>query len=276
VSWIELAPHHKYGLPLPSPVMPAAGAFGYGEAYRDLIDYGDLGAIVTHPVSLRRRPVAHGPRVAARGEGFVVHTGLPNPGLKRVVREHRDFWARGPLPVIVHLLTTTPEEVARGVERLAGVRGVMGVELGLDDGTPLEEALAYLDAAHAAPLPVIARVPFGDVRSLALPLAEGGADALTLTAPPRAILPLAGREGGVRGRLYAPALLPLLLELLDRWCETLPVPVIACGGIASTEDALACLERGAVAVQVDALLWRDPSLLAHIAHDVGRATREGA
>ena len=78
MTWIELAPRHKQGLPIPSPVMPAAGTFGYGPEYRDLMAYKAaddadkaadnadkaaddadkaandahlLGAIVTNPVS---------------------------------------------------------------------------------------------------------------------------------------------------------------------------------------------------------------------------------
>jgi dihydroorotate dehydrogenase (NAD+) catalytic subunit len=86
MTWIELAPHHKTGLPISSPLMPAAGVFGYGECYRDLIDDEALGALVTNPVSLRPRTAARAPRIAVHGETFVVHTGLPNPGLKRVRR----------------------------------------------------------------------------------------------------------------------------------------------------------------------------------------------
>ena len=68
-----------------------------------------------------------------------------------------------------------------------------------------------------------------------------------------------------RGRLYGPAILPLLLEQLARWADALPVPVIACGGITSPVEARACLNLGAAAVQIDALLWRRPALLAEVA-----------
>ncbi|MGC9347269.1 MAG: tRNA-dihydrouridine synthase, partial [Anaerolineae bacterium] len=70
----------------------------------------------------------------------------------------------------------------------------------------------------------------------------------------------------MRGRLYSAALFPILLDTLSPWADKLSVPVIACGGIASAEDAMACLSLGATALQVDALLWRDPALLARIAH----------
>lgn len=270
---IELAPRHKYGLSLPTPVMPAAGIFGYGEAYRDLIDYGGLGAIVTHPVSLRARKAAHGTRLATRGEHLLVHTGFPNAGLRQVLREHRAFWAHQSLPVILHLLATTPPEVERACEILSRERCVVGVELGLDEGTPVEEALELLDAVRiGGTLPVIVRLPFGGVDALARPLAEAGADALTISAPPRALLPAEEEDdekrSWSRGRFYGPALFPLLLHQLTRWVKDLPVPVVACGGIASSVDARACLDAGVIAVQVDAMIWRRPSLLEEVAAGV--------
>jgi dihydroorotate dehydrogenase (NAD+) catalytic subunit len=198
-----------------------------------------------------------------------VHTGLPNPGVRRVIRRHARRWARLDCPVIVHVITTSPGDVARACERLAGVRNVCGIELGLDDGTALDDALVFLDAARSAcPLPLIVRLPFDGVERLALPLVEAGVDALTFTAPPRGRLPHPAGEASpdmVRGRLYGPALFPILLQRLTQWAEGLPVPLIACGGIRTSEEARACLDAGATAVQVDALLWRDPRLLTRVA-----------
>ncbi|HQE92915.1 MAG TPA: hypothetical protein PLH19_13670 [Anaerolineae bacterium] len=280
---IELAPRHKFGLPIASPVMPAAGAFGYGDSYHDLVDLSALGAMVTNPVSLRPREAAGGERIAVHGEHFVTHTGLPNPGVPRVLRQYRPLWERLPVPVIVHLVATTPAETAEAAEHLAGIPNVMGIELGLIDSITPQRALDLLKAACAeGDLPVIVRVPFSSVDRLAPCLADGGAAALTLTAPPRAILPVTAAAEScetrryVRGRLYGPALFPLLLNTLARWTHRLPIPVIACGGIASLQDAIACLELGATAIQIDALLWRDPSLLQRIAEGLAAcATSHG-
>ncbi len=263
--------------------MPAAGTFGYGEVYGDLVEMGVLGAVVTHPVSLRPRQVAKGRRVAVRGEHFVVHTGWPNPGLSQVIRLYGAVWARSPVPVIVHLIVRTPRGAAVAARRLSGVPGVAAIELGLAERTTAERACALVEAARTeGDLPVLVRVPFEQVR-LAEPLVEAGADALTLTAPPRAVLPLGESEekGGIvarymRGRLYGPAIFPLLLHNLAQWAQRLPVPVIACGGIASPEDAQACLYLGATAVQVDALLWRDPALLMRVAQGVQAVMFDGA
>lgn len=274
---IELAPRHKFGLPIASPVMPAAGAFGYGDTYHDLVDLRVLGALVTNPVSLNPREGARGQRIAVHGDHFVAHTGLPNPGVQRVLRHYRQMWERLPIPVIVHLIATTPAETAKAAERLSGIPNVAGIELGLVDNITPQRALNLLDAARAAgDLPVIVRVPFTSVDALAPLLANHGADALTLTAPPRAVLPVldAPEDSEVRrylrGRLYGTALFPLLLNVLARWCSKLPVPVIACGGIASLQDAIACLELGATALQIDALLWRDPVILQRIAEGLAK------
>ena len=261
---IELAPRHKYGLPIAAPVMPAAGAFGYGDAYRDLIAVHDLGAIVTNPVSWRPRHAAAGPRVVIHDESFLVHTGHPNPGVRKVVRQHRQGWEHLDVPIIVHLLAATPSEVAEAAAWLSGVHVVAGLELGLAADVTPEQAAICLDAAQTeGDLPVIARVPFGRVGELAPLLVEAGADALTLTAPPRAVT-ITDEDGGhrlVRGRLYGRALFPLLLHELSQWAKELPTPVIACGGIATPAEAQACLDVGAVAVQIDALLWRAPGIV---------------
>lgn len=271
----DLAPHHKFGLSLKSPVMPASGAVGYGDEYSDLINYGLLGAFVTNPVSLRPRKTSRGTRLRVYSDHLVVHTGLPNPGVKAVIHKYSKIWERLPIPVIVHLVTTTPDETLKVALRLSNITGVVGIELGLADRTTPDHAIRLVHAAAEGDLPVIVRVPFGRVDELASLLSEEGASALTLTAPPRVVLP---PEQGIqdensrfyRGRLYGPAVFPLLLGVLSRWARKLPVPIIACGGIQSAQEALACLNLGATAVQIDAVLWRDPTLLDTISQELTR------
>lgn len=270
---IELAPRHKFGLALDGPLMAASGTFGYGDVYQDFLDLSLLGAIVTNPVSWRPRRAAAGQRIGVRDEHFVIHTGWPNPGVRRAIRTYGEVWERSPVPVIVHLLATRPSEVHRAAARLSGIPGVRGVELGFVADTEPERALSQLEAAaDGGDLPVIAQIPFGRVGELASLLTDHGADALVLTAPPRAVLPLdVGVVDGqrvaryMRGRLYSAALFPILLDMLSRWADKVSVPVIACGGIASAADAMACLNLGASALQIDALLWRDPTILGRIA-----------
>ena len=265
-TMIDLAPHNKYGLPLKSPVMAASGAVGYGDEYSDLIDYSLLGALVTNPVSLRPRKSARGTRLRTHSGHLIVHTGLPNPGIKAVVQKYRKVWERLPIPVIIHLLATTPGELSKGSTYLSNVAGVQAIELGLADNTKPDRAVQMLHAAVTGDLPVIVKIPFRRVDELAPLLAEEGASALTLTAPPRVVLPPQERQQEensrfYRGRLYGPAVFPLMLETLSRWSRKLPVPIVACGGIQTSQQALACINLGATAVQIDAVLWRNPALI---------------
>lgn len=274
---IELAPTHKYGLALPTPVMPAAGVFGYGDVYRDLLDAGVLGALVTNPISLRPRSVAQGQRILTRGEQVLIHTGLPNAGVKAILHQYGKYWERAPVPVIPHLVATTPAETSKAAVLLSAAPGVGGIELGLAENVSEDKAGGLLHAAQDSGLPIIVQIPFSRVDALAPRLVEAGADALTLTAPPRAVLPLPAAsedksDSGMRlmrGRLYGPAVFPQLLNVLARFAapgaHQLHVPIIACGGITSPADALACVSLGAAAVQVDVQVWRTPDVLREIA-----------
>jgi dihydroorotate dehydrogenase (NAD+) catalytic subunit len=272
---IEIAPNHKYGFSLKAPVMPAAGSFGFGDAYSNVVEIALLGAVVTNPVSLRRRRPATGLRLAVHEDVFVVHTGWPNPGIRRVIRDFRETWAHLPVPVIVHLLASRPDELAQAAAYLSGLRNVAAIELGFSTGVSPRLAVELLDAAREGDLPLIAKIPFERVDQLAPYLARHGVDAVTLMSPPRAVLPSISADPRtsvaryLRGRLYGRALFPMLLNALSRWTDKLGCAVLACGGIASPEEALACINLGAAAVQIDALLWRDPSLLTVIARALG-------
>ena len=77
---IELAPQHKTGLSLKSPIMPASGCAGFASEYAALIDWSKWGAFVTNPVTARPRKPAGDPVSIDLGAAALVHTGIPNPG----------------------------------------------------------------------------------------------------------------------------------------------------------------------------------------------------
>ena len=165
--------------------------------------------------------------------GFLLHTGLPNPGLRAVLRQEAGRWARSALPVIVHLLAAVPDEVARMAARLEGVEGVMGLEIGLPPLAAAADALALVQAALGE-LPVIASLPPGRLAELGPLLREAGVAAVSL-APERGALP--GPDGRlVRGRLYGPGLLPAALAAVET-AVRLGLPVIGGGGVYSQADA---------------------------------------
>lgn len=251
----------KIDLYLDPPVMNAAGTLGFAPNPRGLLDLNLFGAFVTNPISLAARSPASGRRYQHMAGGFLLHTGHPNPGLSRVIRQQRRSWAQASIPVIVHLLAQTPAEVSQMVLRLEGLENVMGIELGLPPAIDKEAAQALVQAA-AGELPIIARVHLEQVlaeASQVLPLVENmlaaGAAAISLGA----LRGTLAQSDGSRfsGRLYGPAVFPLALRAVENLAAE-GLPIIAAGGIYQPADQQAMLSAGAQAVQLDACLWRLP------------------
>src|SRR5512141_573128 len=120
----------KRDLYFSKPLMNAAGSLGFAPDTRVGISLESLGAFVTNPFSLRpRRPTAK-PAVIDHPGGFLLHTGLPNPGFRAGVKRYSAKWARAELPIIVHLMADRPEETQRMVRMLEAQENIMAVELG--------------------------------------------------------------------------------------------------------------------------------------------------
>ena len=261
---IELAPQHKIGLALKSPILPAAGCAGYANEYAALIDWSKWGAFVTNPVTARPRQPTGDPVTIDLGAAVLIHTGIPNLGIRAVIEDSQSTWKRLGVPVIVHVAGSTPDDVAECAVRLVIVDGVGGVELGVRDEEDEGAIVALIAAAvEAGEAPVLVRLPLDRAAELAPTCVEAGAAALVVAAPPRGTLPWG--DGFVSGRLYGRGTLPLALRAVRETAARVDVPIVASGGVHTLEDARAMLAAGAVAVQIDALIWRDPNAAMAIA-----------
>ncbi len=265
---IQLTRSGKNTLYVENPVLNAAGVLGYADEYRHLIALGKLGALVTNPVTLMPRTPANGTRVVPLDAGLLLHTGLPNAGIRRVIETYREAWARMPIPVIVHLATASSDDLARCLDALEAVDSVAGVEIGVQDDTPAKDAARWIGTAARSDKPVLFRLPFGADETYAATMADAGAGGLTISAPPRGTSrDAAGKL--VAGRLYGAWVHPLNLHLVLRITSKVDVPVIACGGVHTVDDARTYLNAGAAAVQVDSLAWARPAQVELIARDLG-------
>lgn len=275
---IEIARPGKQSLIVTTPVMPAAGTVGFGDRYKALLDYEKLGALVTNPVTVQPWRPASGTRIVPLDAGVLVHTGLPNPGLSKVIRQNRRLWAGLPIPVILHLVGTSLGQMKRAVELIDEVEEIAAVELGLGDDIEESDAVNLVREASRMEKPLLVRLPFYECGQLALPVAEAGADALVMTAAPRGTA--RDRHTGrlVSGRVYGPLIKPMILRLVGSLRREIPakLPIIASGGIHSPQDARDYIEAGAIAVQVDTATWAQPKMLERIARDLGGwiATRQ--
>jgi dihydroorotate dehydrogenase (NAD+) catalytic subunit len=242
----------KSELVLITPIMNAAGSLGFAPDRRGPTDLSMLGAFITNPISVSARTPAHGARFVSFPGGFLLHTGYPNPGLRAAMRRYARRWERLALPVLVHLLAQRAREVTEMVRKLESLEGVAGFEIGIPAEADVELVRAFALAAGGE-LPVVMRLPLEHAGALADGVERARVAAVSL-APPRGALPLA--DGGyVQGRLYGPALFPQALAAVQTLARR-GMPVIGAGGIYSLAQAEAMLQAGAIAVQLDAVLWR--------------------
>ena len=289
---VELAPGRKLGLLLANPVMAASGTFGYGLELAKTIDVQRLGAIVCKGTTLRARRGNPQPRTVETSAGMLNSIGLQNIGVTALVRKMAPIWATWQVPVIVNIAGQSRDEYAALARRLDGVPGVAGLELniscpnlahGLDFGTDPQMAAAVTVAVRQeTTLPVIVKLTpnVTDIVAVARAVVEAGADALTLvnTYPAMAIGVRTRRPvlGWTFGGLSGPALKPIALRLVYLVAEAVAVPIIGCGGIMSSDDAIEFILAGASAVQVGTATFVNPRAALDVLEGIQRyLTQEG-
>jgi dihydroorotate dehydrogenase (NAD+) catalytic subunit len=243
----------KRDLYFSKPLMNAAGTLGFAPDLRNGISLDSFGAFVTNPFSLRPRSPASKPAVLEYTGGFLFHTGLPNPGLRAGMKKYSARWSRSDLPVIAHLMADRPEETQRMVRMLEAEENVMAAELGF--APLLADDIIHLTLELClGELPLIFSLPVEQVLSLGPRLIQEGAQAISISAP-RGALPLVPAPSPlITGRLYGPSLFPQMLETVYSAAK-IGLPIIGAGGVWTKENADAMLATGALAVQVDAVLW---------------------
>lgn len=253
---IELAPGHKVGLVLDRPLMVAGGTVGYGDALPPGWETAQPGALVVGPVTRHPQSGPEPPRVADVPGGLVLARGLQNRGVRAVMRRYAGLWSRLPVPVLVQIGDRYPADAAYTAREVARASAVAGLELLLPrDGTPGEDQALVRTVIQAVELPVLAKLPLDAPLERAQALVEAGANALVLGHPP---LGMARTRQGtfLSGELYGPGVFPLMLHALHRLATAdLGVPLVACGGIHTRQQMEDALALGAVAVQVESVMW---------------------
>lgn len=250
----------------------ALGRLGFG--------YVVGGTITREPRSGNAKPrIARSP--SARS--MVNAMGLPNPGAEQAARNlARD---RPAAPRLVSVADEALEDSLGTVERLEP--HVDGFEVNAscpnvswgrdrDDEAHLRALIRAIRERTDKPL-MVKLPPFvtGAEREAVLSLArvgqEAGADALTCSNT-RAVADerLAVGAGGLSGKALWPHTARIVTEVREATGHQLPVN--ACGGIFSGEDALTCLLAGATTVQIySSLIYEGPGIASGIARSLAHA-----
>jgi len=242
----------KQDLTFSTPYMNAAGTLGFAPDFRAPVPWDSFNAFVTNPLSLRPRLPTAKPALVEYPGGFLLHTGLPNPGLNAAIKKYARRWADSRLPIIAHLMADRPDETMRMVQSLEEMENIAAVELGF---APLlaDDIILLTIEMSLGELPLIVNLPVEQVLSLGPHAVQEGAAAISLGAPRGLILLENGEQ--VTGRLSGAGLFPQFL-LTVRDAARAGLPVIGAGGVGSKENADAMLSVGALAVQMDTSLWK--------------------
>ncbi len=271
----DLIPGGKRNLSLRNPVMTASGTFGNGLEYTRIFDIQRLGAIASKAITRKPRKGNVQPRIAETAAGMINSIGLQNIGIEAILKDVAPIWATWEVPVIANIAGETVSDYAELAARLDGVPGLAALEMNIScpnvesglefgiDPRAASEVTAAVRRQTGLPLIVKLTPNVNDIVGIAQAVVDAGADALTLiNTYPAMKIDIATRKpalGWGSGGMSGPALKPIAIRLVYQVAKAVRAPIIGCGGITTSEDAIEFLMAGASAVQVGTATFRNPS-----------------
>ena len=264
------------GLTLANPIIPASGTFGFGYEFADLYDINILGSLSMKGTTNDPRFGNPTPRIAEIPDGLINSVGLQNPGVEKVISEElpklRQVYSK---PVLANISGFSVDEFVDCAKKFDAAEGVGILEIniscpnvhggGMSFGTDPKAAAAVTEAVKKAvkkPVYVKLTPNVTDITVIAKAVEAAGADGVCLINTllgmridlKRRRPVIANKMGGMSG----PCLLPLALRMVYQVYETVNIPIIGMGGVASAEDVVEMMLAGASAVEVGAANLVDP------------------
>lgn len=260
-------------LELRNPVMIASGLAGYGDDLEGIVDLSKVGAVVTKTLTLNAREGNPPPRLAEMPAGLMNSIGLANVGCAAFISERLNRLKTLKTKTLISVGGFSEREYCEVALRLEEVGGFDGFEVniscpnvkegGMSFGTSPSKAAGIVRAIRSQtsrPLIVKLTPNVTDIAAIAKACVFAGADALTVGNTFRALaVDVETRRpvlGSGAGGLSGPAIKALCLAKVWEVVSAVGVPVIACGGICSANDALEFSIAGATAFQVGSACLR--------------------
>lgn len=274
------------GIKLANPIGLAAG---FDKSCKVLAPLGEtgFGYVVGGTVTRRPRPGNPKPRIVRRPrERSIVNAmGLPNAGAEQAARNLRASRRTAP-----RLVSLADEELADVLANHALLEPLVdGVELNVscpnvswgrdrDNEAHLKKLLAELVPAKRRPL-FVKLPPFRTpaerdaVMAVAGIAQQGGANGLTCSNTiPVEERRLASGGGGLSGGAVLADTVRIVGEV--RAATGGALPINASGGVFTADDALACIEAGAMTVQIyTGMVYRGPQVVGEITGGLAASLR---
>ncbi|HEV3053697.1 MAG TPA: dihydroorotate dehydrogenase [Solirubrobacteraceae bacterium] len=276
------------GIALDHPIVNGSGTFDAIAARRafgdELLERFPFAAFVSKTVTVEPRHGNPPPRLWELAGGLINSIGLPNKGLEGFLVHDLPELARLPVPLIVNVMGSTPEEFARLITAFAERDEVAALELnvscpnvrtGLDIGADPDATAELIGAVRpltAKPLIVKLTPNATDVPAVASAAEQAGASAVSLinTLKGMALDPTSGEPwlGGTTGGVSGAAVRPVALAQVSAVAAAVGIPIVGMGGVQRGRDALDLIRAGATLVGVGTESFRDPLAGARIAAEL--------
>jgi dihydroorotate dehydrogenase (NAD+) catalytic subunit len=281
------------GIPLAHRVINGSGTFdaiaarkAFGEA---LFEQFPFAAFVSKTVTLEPRQGNPPPRLWELPGGMINSIGLPNKGLHGYLEHDLPRLAELPVPLIVNVMGSTREDVARLVGAFTERDEVSAIELnvscpnvktGLIMGADPNELAALLDVVRPIsekPLIVKLTPNCTSPADVAAAAEQHGADAVSLINTLRGLAMHPGRPGelwlgGGTGGVSGPAVRAIALAQVREVRGRVELPIVGMGGVQSGRHADDLRQAGADLVAVGTESFRDPLAARRIADEMSRFT----
>ena len=273
--------HIGRGLAIKNPVMTASGTFGYGLEYGDFIDLNRLGGVLVKGTTLHPRQGNPYPRMAETPSGMLNAVGLQNKGVDYFCEHIYPAISGYDTAMIVNVSGSQVEDYIETAEKINALEGIPAIELNISCPNVKEGGMAFgVTCAGAASVVRAVRAVYDktlivklspnvtDITEIARAVEAEGADSISMinTLLGMAIDAEKRRPvlSTITGGLSGPAVKPIALRMVWQTAQTVKVPIIGMGGIASATDAIQCLLAGASAVEVGTYNFVDPSVTTQI------------
>jgi len=268
------------GMEMINPIMPASGAYDYFEYNADVFPMSELGAVMIKSVHRNPRGGNAAPRITEVLGGMINAVGIPSVGIERFMVEQLPRFEDIGTNVVLSLSGNAPQHYFESLEIVNDDPRVASIELNLScpnvgSGLPfsanaeaLTEVVSGCRKRTKLPLYVKLSPNVTDVRVTALAAQDCGADAVTLSNTWRAMKIDINKGkpvlGNISGGMSGPAIKPQNMFVVYNTAAVLDIPIIACGGITTWQDAIEYIMAGATALQVGCVNFVNPMAMVEI------------
>ncbi len=260
---------------LKNPIIAAAGTFGYGIEFAELVDLNRLGGFVVKGLSVQPMAGNPSPRMCETPSGMVNSIGLQNIGVRAFVAEKLPQLRQYDTAIIANVFGHCIKDYVEVIRVLEDTEGLAAYELnvscpnvehgGAEYGTDPVLAAEVISAARAAsrrPLWIKLSPVIGSIELMAGIAEKEGADAVTIANTYPALCIDAhtrkSRLGSTTGGLSGAGIKPITVRLVYEAARVIKIPIIGLGGIESPADVAEYMIAGASAVQVGTAHFADP------------------